>query len=156
MSERCRVCGEDNVAVLEQHHVLPKRYGGNDSKDNITTLCANCHKAIESIYDDTFFQDLGFDPQRRNTSVNMQQLADYANDFLNEYTERDTNSHVKIDKLYNEFLRFIKKTDIKNKPHKSQFGKALRAAHPLNIEAKQLRINGEQTRVYNNLKLIND
>jgi hypothetical protein len=53
--ERCRVCGEDNPLVLEEHHLVPDRWGGSDSEENLVTLCANCHRAIEKIYDSDFW-----------------------------------------------------------------------------------------------------
>ena len=55
---RCFVCGEDNPNVLETHHVIPRRYGGRDSEENLVTLCANCHSAIESLYGRRFYERL--------------------------------------------------------------------------------------------------
>ena len=50
MGERCFICGYDNQHVLQQHHIVPRRHGGDDGEDNLVTLCANCHEAIEKIY----------------------------------------------------------------------------------------------------------
>jgi len=55
MSDRCYICGEDNPNVLQTHHLIPRRYGGSDQSENLVRLCANCHQAIESLYDDEFF-----------------------------------------------------------------------------------------------------
>ena len=55
MSERCKICGEDNEVVLQQHHLVPRRLNGKDNDENLVTLCANCHEAIEKIYDETFW-----------------------------------------------------------------------------------------------------
>lgn len=59
MEEQCFICGEGNENVLERHHLIPRRYGGEDVSSNMVTLCANCHRAIERLYDDRFFLDLG-------------------------------------------------------------------------------------------------
>jgi len=32
--------------------------GGNDEEENLVHLCANCHQAVESLYDDRFFEEL--------------------------------------------------------------------------------------------------
>ena len=38
---RCRKCGKPGR--LEAHHVRPVAAGGNDSPENILTLCVCCH-----------------------------------------------------------------------------------------------------------------
>mgnify|MGYP002763262520 FL=1 len=58
MSGLCYICGEDNPNVLQTHHILPRRYGGGDGPDNLVRLCANCHQAVESLYDERFFDRL--------------------------------------------------------------------------------------------------
>jgi len=52
---QCTICGCDNGNVLERHHKIPSRYGGRDTGENLVTLCANCHRAIERIYNDGFW-----------------------------------------------------------------------------------------------------
>lgn len=59
MTRQCFICGEGTPAVLEEHHVIPRRFGGADTRGNLVTLCANCHRAIERIYSDNFFEKLG-------------------------------------------------------------------------------------------------
>jgi len=51
MSDRCQICGDVRPRSLEEHHILPRRFGGGDYEDNLVTLCASCHRALESIYD---------------------------------------------------------------------------------------------------------
>ena len=51
----CVVCGCNNQNVLERHHIIPSRYGGTDTDKNLVTLCANCHTAIERIYNEDFW-----------------------------------------------------------------------------------------------------
>jgi uncharacterized protein (DUF983 family) len=57
ITDRCVFCGEDNQSVLHQHHIIPRRFNGGE-KDNLLTLCANCHELIEKIYDNEFFQEV--------------------------------------------------------------------------------------------------
>jgi len=50
MGEKCFICGCENEHVLQSHHIVPRRHGGSDDSENIVTLCANCHAAVEKIY----------------------------------------------------------------------------------------------------------
>jgi hypothetical protein len=54
----CRVCGQTNQDTLETHHIVPQRYGGSDTPENLIDLCGSCHNAIESIYNDRFYHRL--------------------------------------------------------------------------------------------------
>jgi hypothetical protein len=38
---RCRICGFD--AIVEVHHIIPRRDGGSDDPSNLITLCPNHH-----------------------------------------------------------------------------------------------------------------
>lgn len=51
----CFVCGSNKEHALEEHHIIPERYGGNDENENIVTVCLNCHQALESLYTDRVF-----------------------------------------------------------------------------------------------------
>lgn len=53
--DRCQICGDDMGTRLQEHHIVPKRHGGTDSDENLVTLCAGCHQAVERIYDERFF-----------------------------------------------------------------------------------------------------
>lgn len=55
----CRFCQESRDEVLEEHHVVPRRYGGSDHSENLITVCSNCHSVLEKIYDDSFYRRLG-------------------------------------------------------------------------------------------------
>lgn len=58
MTEACFICAEANPNVLENHHIVPQRYGGSDSNENLVTLCANCHRAVERLYDERFYSEM--------------------------------------------------------------------------------------------------
>jgi len=55
-SDSCHICGDSNRVILEEHHIVPRRIGGRDTTKNVVTLCSNCHKAVESIYDTQAFE----------------------------------------------------------------------------------------------------
>jgi len=58
----CYMCGESNLAALENHHILPDRYNGSDEPENMVTLCGSCHNKIENeLYTERFYQGLGLD-----------------------------------------------------------------------------------------------
>lgn len=59
MDVKCFICGESNGHALQDHHKIPRRYEGSDKDENIVTLCANCHQAVEKIYNDRFWRRLG-------------------------------------------------------------------------------------------------
>lgn len=37
----CEDCAMDRAT--EVHHIIPKRYGGTDTPDNLMSLCKSCH-----------------------------------------------------------------------------------------------------------------
>jgi hypothetical protein len=43
---RCVACGFDLSYALAIHHVVPVGQGGLDTKSNLRTLCANCHRIV--------------------------------------------------------------------------------------------------------------
>lgn len=53
---RCEICGFESARAIESHHIIPRRFGGTDEDENLVDLCANCHRAIESIYDMQFWR----------------------------------------------------------------------------------------------------
>lgn len=65
----CFICDDDNPEVLQTHHVLPRRFGRSDDAENLVTLCANCHQAIEKIYDDAFFSRAGIKDAEPDSEV---------------------------------------------------------------------------------------
>lgn len=53
--KQCYFCQNDRGEILEEHHIVPRRYGGGDSPANLLTVCPNCHRKLEEVYDDQFF-----------------------------------------------------------------------------------------------------
>ncbi len=43
---RCQVCG--SLYELEVHHMQRRSRQGDDSSENLITLCADCHRAIHA------------------------------------------------------------------------------------------------------------
>ncbi len=43
-SYRCLCCGENNSRLLQIDHIKPRYYGGDDSLDNLQTLCGTCNR----------------------------------------------------------------------------------------------------------------
>lgn len=69
MTERCEICGDARPRSMEEHHVLPRRFGGSDVDKNLVTLCASCHQAVESIYDKRFWTSVGLRPSDSEHTV---------------------------------------------------------------------------------------
>lgn len=42
----CQVCGSG--LNLHVHHIIPRKWGGTNETENLITLCASCHNAIET------------------------------------------------------------------------------------------------------------
>lgn len=59
MSDQCYICGNENEEILEQHHIVPRRFGGGDESENIVRVCPNCHSALERLYDKRFYDEIG-------------------------------------------------------------------------------------------------
>jgi hypothetical protein len=45
---KCEICGNDNSKVIVVHHIVPKAFQGDNSDDNMMSVCANCHKEIHA------------------------------------------------------------------------------------------------------------
>jgi hypothetical protein len=67
----CFICGDQRQNSLEQHHIVPKRFNGSDDDENLVTLCASCHAAIEKLYDRRFYEELGVEKQIDDTACGL-------------------------------------------------------------------------------------
>jgi len=65
MTEDCEICGQHYPNAMHYHHLIPRRYGGSNSDDNLILLCANCHGAIEQIYDRSFWEKANSIPDHK-------------------------------------------------------------------------------------------
>ena len=51
----CELCGTKLVSCQQAerkrglHHIIPRRGGGGNSKDNLMLICGKCHACMESI-----------------------------------------------------------------------------------------------------------
>jgi len=157
MTERCFICGEDNPNVLEEHHILPRRHGGGNSDGNLVTLCANCHEAVEKIYDDEFYEKAGYSTQRledsvETASVTVSDAVEMVRKFVNGCDNVRMGGEVSKRALYDEFVDWCATQDGAHAVARNIFGKALIRADS-NIDATQRRINGDPTYIYTGVNL---
>lgn len=54
--DRCYFCSSTDE--IESHHVLPKRFGGPDTDDNLVDVCRQCHQKLENLYDAQFWSKI--------------------------------------------------------------------------------------------------
>lgn len=55
----CFICGDVNDNRHQVHHIVPRRFDGSSEDENLVTLCASCHQAVEKMYDARFYDELG-------------------------------------------------------------------------------------------------
>lgn len=48
---------------LREHHIIPQRFDGPDTKDNTVELCDLCHKRLERLYDKSFYEWFGIEDE---------------------------------------------------------------------------------------------
>lgn len=51
-NNKCDVCELEIEDILEIHHILPMSNGGDNSLDNLSCLCPNCHAILHKILSD--------------------------------------------------------------------------------------------------------
>ena len=44
---------------LESHHIVPRRFDGDDTDENLVDVCPTCHSKLEHLYDSRFYSELG-------------------------------------------------------------------------------------------------
>lgn len=83
----CRFCGTPNAEHksehgrgLHAHHIIPDSDGGKDHPKNLITVCASCHKTLES----THAQAVGEMKRHEDCAQSLEELADV----FDEYRER--------------------------------------------------------------------
>jgi len=80
--ERCYFCPATHG--LEEHHIVPKRFGGGDGTVNIVTVCEKCHNKLERLYDKRFYEHFGIDDEkgerRKHRICNFKRCKEYADE----------------------------------------------------------------------------
>jgi hypothetical protein len=81
--DSCYFCHEQDTHILETHHVVPRRFGGTDSPENLVRVCPNCHSRLERLYDGRFYDELGVEAEdqteeQESTKVNVMYIDDEA------------------------------------------------------------------------------
>jgi len=147
MSESCFICGEDNPAVLQDHHILPRRHGGGDSDENLVTLCANCHAAVEKIYDDKFYQRAGYSKEDYTECVDSVVAEKYIREFLDTHDDVAFDGVVAKRALYNTYCEWADANDAP-KPARNVFGKVVVNYDDNEIGAGQRGVDGTRVSVY--------
>lgn len=56
--DTCYLCGGSHEGLLQQHHIVPRRFGGSDDTKNLVELCPTCHRKLERLYDHRFYEQL--------------------------------------------------------------------------------------------------
>lgn len=59
---KCAKCGEANNIELD--HILPIRFGGDNSPENLQLLCYNCHK-IKTAYENKIVKENAINARRK-------------------------------------------------------------------------------------------
>jgi len=137
MSERCEICGDQRPRAMEEHHVLPRRFGGSDDDENLVTLCASCHSAVESIYDKSFWSSVGLRPSSGQHTVE---------EFIDRRLDLD-ESHPPVPKarLYQQYQQWCENGDVEAvSQHK--FTKMLTRID--GVDAEKTYVDGDQCRCF--------
>jgi len=142
MTERCQICGDRRPRSMEQHHILPRRFGGGDEDENIVTLCASCHNAVESIYGQSFWASVGLRPSANRDS-------------LEEYVDRRLDfdaSHPPAPKcrLYERYRQWCKNG---NADPVSRHKFSRRLARVEDVTSERVYIDNERYRCFSGVKL---
>lgn len=149
MSDRCFICGADNPNVLEEHHIVPRRYGGGNDAENLVTLCSNCHTTVEKLYDERFYHELGVEAEEPD--YNGRTMLEYkaiVEQFIDECSFVTVGGTAPKDAVYEVFTDWAADAGFTAPPPKVQFGKVLNNLNGYNVESGQRRVNGAVENVY--------
>lgn len=58
--DACLFCRARGV---EEHHIIPQRFGGPDTEANTVSVCTRCHEKLEQLYDASFYEWFGVDDE---------------------------------------------------------------------------------------------
>ena len=92
--EKCKICKKESE-VLEKHHIIPKSRGGKDTKDNLISICVECH---EKAHDVSFRGEKGLISEGASYRKQKELLA---RNWL-EIHDNEQKLVNKLDELYNK------------------------------------------------------
>jgi 5-methylcytosine-specific restriction endonuclease McrA len=52
----CEKCGRKNGTRINRHHIVPKRFGGEEIPENKSDLCDKCHAILHQYYERRAFE----------------------------------------------------------------------------------------------------
>lgn len=84
MSSNCFICGDGQNHLLESHHIVPRRFDGTDSTENIVQLCPSCHSAVEKMYNSRFYRNLGVKGAESNPKEAITVVKETLKEFYGE------------------------------------------------------------------------
>lgn len=141
MSDRCQICGDHRPRSMEDHHLVPRRFGGDDADANMVRLCASCHRAIESIYDDEFWASVGVRPATGDDTV-----AEYIDRVL---AVDESHDPVPKKRLYSHYKTWCERGEM-DPATQQRFTKQL--TQLTGVGAKKVYVDGEQQRCYTGVR----
>ena len=56
--DTCYLCGNPHKELLETHHIVPSRFNGSDGPRNLVDVCPTCHRKLERLYNDRFYEQM--------------------------------------------------------------------------------------------------
>lgn len=68
----CYFCLSEETEVLEEHHIVPRRYGGGDEPKNMVLLCPTCHRKVERLYDMPFYEELDVEQEKEEEEEELE------------------------------------------------------------------------------------
>lgn len=54
----CYFCLSEERQILEEHHIVPRRFDGSDDDENLVRVCPTCHQKLERLYSGRFYREL--------------------------------------------------------------------------------------------------
>ena len=57
---------------IEEHHIIPQRFGGPDEQSNISGVCKSCHGKLERLYDKSFYEWFGITDEKGERLLHVQ------------------------------------------------------------------------------------
>ena len=68
----CHFCARQRE--IQAHHIVPQRFNGRDTRENLVGVCERCHKKLERLYDKRFYEQLGIPDEKGKRKFHFQCL----------------------------------------------------------------------------------